>query len=250
MDYDHTAMPANYDAGRSISTATGRERLAFFTQEIDRKTVERVVDLGCGTGRFLSLLGEAFEAEVVGVEPSFKMLERAAEKSLTPGRLVSASAEALPLADESADIIFLSMVFHHIRNLDAFAAECGRVLRRGGAVCIRNTTSDEIESYPYLTYFEGLRDIIAGQLNSRAEIDALFVAAGFGPGERQTHWQELAPDWQSYGEKMALRADSFLTRLPDEAFATGLRALQEHKDPATATQAVGLNVDSLIYRKL
>jgi hypothetical protein len=32
----------------------------------------------------------------------------------------------------------------------------------------------------------------------------------------------LATDWQQFTDKLALRADSFLARLPDEEFAAGM----------------------------
>jgi len=38
---------------------------------------KRILDLGCGTGRFSAALRARFEAEVIGIDPSKKMLEQA-----------------------------------------------------------------------------------------------------------------------------------------------------------------------------
>jgi trans-aconitate methyltransferase len=39
--------------------------------------IKTILDLGCGTGRFSEALRARFEAEVIGIDPSKKMLEQA-----------------------------------------------------------------------------------------------------------------------------------------------------------------------------
>ena len=43
--------------------------------------VSRIVDLGCGTGRYSEPLSVHFQADVIGIDPSEKMLEEARKKS-------------------------------------------------------------------------------------------------------------------------------------------------------------------------
>ena len=45
-----------------------------------------------------------------------------------PVEIVSSYAEHLPLADASADIVYMRQVLHHTRDLPAAIAECARVL--------------------------------------------------------------------------------------------------------------------------
>jgi ubiquinone/menaquinone biosynthesis C-methylase UbiE len=42
----------------------------------------------------------------------------------------AASAQSLPLAEGSADMVFMSMVFHHLDNRADVAKECRRILGR------------------------------------------------------------------------------------------------------------------------
>jgi SAM-dependent methyltransferase len=91
------------------------------------------VDIGCGTGHELALfLAQGYE--VTGVEPAEGM--RAEALRLHPelaGRVLEGSGEALPLADEAADVVLSIEVVRYIVDLARFAREVGRVLRSGGA---------------------------------------------------------------------------------------------------------------------
>jgi ubiquinone/menaquinone biosynthesis C-methylase UbiE len=96
----------------------------------------RLLDIGCGTGRFLHLARQALPAiEAVGVDLSGAYLGEAA-RLLGPRRgvqLIEAPGEALPLGDRSIDAATAIFVFHElpaeIRRL--VAAEAARVLKPG-----------------------------------------------------------------------------------------------------------------------
>ena len=90
------------------------------TDRVEADAITKIADLGCGTGRFSNSLAEQFQADVIGIDPSTKMLREALNR---PGServfYVGGTAEALPLPDESVDLIFISMVFHHFENPDS-----------------------------------------------------------------------------------------------------------------------------------
>lgn len=56
-----------------------------------------------------------------------------------------AAGEALPRDQATADLIFMSMVLHHLNDPVRVAEECHRILRPGGVVCLRNTTLDDVK---------------------------------------------------------------------------------------------------------
>jgi ubiquinone/menaquinone biosynthesis C-methylase UbiE len=76
---------------------------------------------------------------VIGIDPALKMLDQARRKP-TIGNVIywQEAAEALPLRDGCADLVFMSMVYHHFTGAIAVAHECHRVLRQGGYLCLRN----------------------------------------------------------------------------------------------------------------
>lgn len=112
--------------------------------------ISLVIDLGCGTGCFSELLAAHFGVQVIGIDPSQKMVDQARQRPAT-GNVVyrQGSGEALPLPDNSADLVFMSMIYHHLTDPTAVARECHRVLREGGYACIRNATCE--------TDFPGIR---------------------------------------------------------------------------------------------
>ena len=126
----------------------------------------------------------------------------------------------------------MSMVYHHLPDTQCTARECHRILREGGHVCIRNSTLDAIESFPYLNFFDGIRSIIEEQSISRDQITNDFRSAGFKAVTHKAVAHFLAPDWVSYTDKLAKRADSFLARLCDEDFHAGITALRAYAEHA------------------
>ena len=99
-----------------------------------------MLDLGCGSGFWLP--GYADEAaSVIGVEPDPKLRARAlARIDGVPGAEVRAgSAERLPLADASVDVVharFAYFLSYHGTPRDAGLAEVMRVLAPGGSLVV------------------------------------------------------------------------------------------------------------------
>jgi len=90
----------------------------------------RVLDLGCGKGRFARPLAEA-GAEVIGLDVSAGML---AEAEGIP--CVRGSARRLPFAAGSFDVVVAVEVFEHLESIDPVLSEVRRVLRPGGSLAI------------------------------------------------------------------------------------------------------------------
>jgi ubiquinone/menaquinone biosynthesis C-methylase UbiE len=227
MDYDETEIANNYDRARALEPETRGLWQRLLSTHIDQATISLVIDLGCGTGRFSELLATHFAAQVIGIEPSHKMLDHARRKLATK-RVVyrQAMAEALPLPDGCADLVFMSMVYHHFAEPMAVVRECHRVLRRGGYVCIRNSTRET--DFPQRRFFPTMQTLIDSNLPSRLEIETLFTTSDFAPVVYQIVTQIIAPSWPSFVEKSALRADSFLARLSDVDFQRGMNAMRAH----------------------
>lgn len=234
MDYDNTNMPAAYDAGRGYSPKVLSFWLDVVSRLVPKDAVSEIVDIGCGTGRYSAALAAHFDAHVVAVDPSEKMLAEARKKVSERVHYERASAESLPLPDASVDMVFMSMVFHHFDAPSQAVRECHRVLRRGGSVCLRAATIDRIGTYPYVPFFPRSGSILNDVLQSRAIIETIFVNAGFHLACHQLVRSEVASNWDAYAEKLAFRADSILAQLADQEFEAGLAALREHA--ATAPQ--------------
>jgi ubiquinone/menaquinone biosynthesis C-methylase UbiE len=91
-----------------------------------------VLDIGCGTGRFLAQLAEV--AKAWGVDRSPEMLEVARSRVGSAG-LKLGSAEELPFKDGWFERATMWLVAHLVDRPRAFA-EAGRVLEPGGRFAV------------------------------------------------------------------------------------------------------------------
>lgn len=96
---------------------------------------ERVLDLGCGAGRFVAALRDA-GAEPVGVELAEAALERARRN--VPGADLRRVAPdgSLPLGHGEVDVVWCSEVLEHVPDTIALLTEVRRVLKPGGRLLV------------------------------------------------------------------------------------------------------------------
>jgi SAM-dependent methyltransferase len=96
-----------------------------------------IVDLGCGTGYWLRRYA-AEAARVIGVEPdpALRTTAERAAAGLPAAEVLAGSAEHLPLADASADVVHARFAYFFPPGTDAGLAEVLRVLRPGGHLVV------------------------------------------------------------------------------------------------------------------
>ncbi len=137
------ARAARFHRHDAIVREVGRrmfERLAFM-----RHPASRVLDLGCGYGAGRAALQRQFPgAQYLGIDLSARMLQadagggrlaRLRARWQRRGALrVCASAERLPLADGSVDVVFSNLMLHWHPAPHEAIAEMARVLRTGGLI--------------------------------------------------------------------------------------------------------------------
>ena len=109
---------------------------------LDGEQPGTVLDLGCGTGQLTRRLRTAFtDADIIGVDLSNAMLERAAEQrddatDVRAASFVRADAQRLPFASASVDVVTCTESFHWYPDQAAAATELARLVRPGGRVVI------------------------------------------------------------------------------------------------------------------
>ncbi len=106
---------------------------------------ETVLEIGCGPGYSLPELATAVgsSGRVYGIDLSPEMVARARRRVERSGRgdwieLALGDAAALPFAPDSCDAVFMSFVLElfDTPEIPLVLAECRRVLRPGGRVCV------------------------------------------------------------------------------------------------------------------
>jgi ubiquinone/menaquinone biosynthesis C-methylase UbiE len=250
MDYDKTEMPRAYDSGRSYSPEQLARWLDVVSESIGPVSTEMILDLGCGTGRYSNALANRLRGHVIGLEPSAKMLAEAKRKASTRVTLVRGSGESLPLASESIDMVFMSMVFHHFKDACAAVRECRRVLRAGRFACLRAGTIEQIDNYAYVPFFPGTRMILERTLTPRASIESTFVVGGFELVSHRLVPSQAAVDWADYADRLSHLADSVLVQLAQEEFVRGLDAMGRYAAGFAKKKPVTEPVDFFVFRSI
>lgn len=158
--------------------------LAEFVRGRDQRTV-RLVDLGCGTGRFLGSVAEAFpRMDLTGIDLSDSYIGEARRHLRHRSRvsLAVAKAEQLPLAPDSVDGLAAVFLFHELppKVRRAVAAEASRVLAPGGRLFLLDSL--QIGDKPD---YDGLLDLFPQSFHEpyyasyvRADLGRLFRRAG------------------------------------------------------------------------
>lgn len=231
--YSRGDIAQRYERSRALPADVERQWAELLARHVPSLHAQSrpatCVDLGCGTGRFTRVLASAFGGRVVGVDPSRPMLRVAAGALRgTPGvALVHGRAEDVPLAAGCADVVLMSMSYHHVRDKPAALASVRRTLRPGGAFCVRTCTLDVLDSYLYQRFFPQARQFDLLRFPSRQALVEQVTAAGFALEASATVRDRVADGPRAYLENVSARAHSDLQAVTDEQFAAGMKQLDE-----------------------
>lgn len=127
--YDELAP--NYDAsrfGNSYGKFIDRQERQLLKKNLPEINASKILDLGCGTGRFLNFAN-------FGVDISPKMIE-IAQKKYPEKNLKIGSLSEIPFENFYFDSIFCFHVIMHLdeKNLEAFLKETNKKLAKNGSL--------------------------------------------------------------------------------------------------------------------
>jgi 2-polyprenyl-6-hydroxyphenyl methylase/3-demethylubiquinone-9 3-methyltransferase len=122
-----------------LRTAINPPRFAYFQRRLAQQWPGgskglTVLDVGCGGG-YLSEQFAAIGCAVTGIDQSLPTLAAAREHAAATGLAIDyreASADALPFAAASFDVVCCCDVLEHVDDVSAVIAEISRVLKPGG----------------------------------------------------------------------------------------------------------------------
>lgn len=203
-----------------------------------------LVDIGAGTGAFATAFADWFGLRVCAVEPSAAMRGQIPQRPDI--RVLEGQAGSLPLPDASADAAWLSLVLHHVPDLEVAAREIRRVLRPGAPVLIRQGFPGRLDGVELVRWFPETARTVETYASLEETCEA-FAAAGFHRDAleqvRETYPGGLA---ELYGRLDTLRqADTTLRKLADDEFLRGKERLRRALDTAGPRSNV---LDLLVLR--
>jgi len=246
--YARDDIAERYERSRALPADVELDWSNLLARHVGFKS-ELSVDLGCGTGRFTRVLASTFGTRVIGIDPSRPMLRRAATAlRWTPGvALLQGRAEAVPLAPRCAELVLMSMSYHHVADKPAALASIRRTLRPGGAFCVRTCSAEALESYLYQRFFPDALAFDRGRFPTRGGLVGEVGSARFGLKFFETVRQRVADDLQTYRDRAAMRAHSDLQAISDAAFAAGMERFDDWLATQTKDRPVYEEVDVFTF---
>jgi ubiquinone/menaquinone biosynthesis C-methylase UbiE len=141
---------------------------------------KHVLDLACGTGRWLQKLAAQGAGLRVGVDFSTAMLRVAGSKSAISGRLARADCQSLPFQDSVFDLVVCSFALGHVHELGAMVRELARVTKTGADVFVSDL-HPEAYARGWRTGFRDSRSAIQIEMSPRTaeQIVRVFHTGGF-----------------------------------------------------------------------
>ena len=182
-DVDARFEAAWEDLPRDPDPWAWRRRRALLLAEA--RPGERVLDLGCGAGRFVAAL-RAAGADAVGVEAAGVALERARENAPGADLRRLAPDGSLPLGHGEVDLVWCSEVLEHVADTAQLLLEARRVLRRGGRLLLTvpfhaRPQAAVLALARFEAHFDPLGDHV--RFYTRRSLTATLDACGFAGAE-------------------------------------------------------------------
>jgi SAM-dependent methyltransferase len=241
VDFDDPAMVAYAELEGELLISLMEEATALVSKHCGAP-VHHVLDIGCGPGVGTAVLAEAFPAAtIVAVDGSPTMLEQAAARAERLGladRVTTRQAD-LPAdlaALGQADVIWASMVLHHVGDEAAALAQLRERLNPGGVLAlvekadpVRVLPADVDLGRPGLwarldaawhAWFGGMRAELPGAAVSD-DYPAMLAAAGFEVLVDEVPTVALDPPLDERARRFAHQQ---IQRIPTQ--------LADHADPA------------------
>ena len=147
-------------------------------EHVSHASAQRVLEVGCGTGRIASYLRAALNWDVTGIEPNPDAAEAAREAGLDvhTGTLEDYDGDGL------FDIVIVIHVLEHLTNPAASMKKIRELLKEGGKLVVAVPNAGSVERKLFGKYWDGWdipRHVYHYEPDSLTE---LLARSGFAPG--------------------------------------------------------------------
>jgi ubiquinone/menaquinone biosynthesis C-methylase UbiE len=190
----------------------------------------RVLDVGCGTGKFARVAAERGLAKVWGVDPSREMLDQARRRLPSSVGLKLGSAEELPFKPAFFDVAVLWTVVHLVDRARAFT-EIARVLAPGGRIAVVTFAPEHFRRYWQNRFFPSIAPIDLARHPSPEQLKAELAAAGFSDVRLIRLLQQAELDRETALERIRGRAISTFDLLDEAEIRSGTERAERELPP-------------------
>lgn len=220
MTLDYNQLAAEYAQHRSIHP----DVLKDLIEKPGLTTASTVLEVGCGTGNYITAITHAVQCDGFGSEPSFEMLEFARKRSQTI-TFSQASAETFDLGENKFDLVYSVDVIHHVVNRPEFFKRAFRALKPGGWLCTVTDSEDVIRRrVPLSSHFPETIAVELQRYPKMQDLTAYAAQAGF---QKQRQDEVIRYYERTDIEAYRSKAFSSLHLISEDAFKQGITRLEK-----------------------
>lgn len=179
----------------------GRQRRALRTMFIGEGEPGTLLEVGCGSGRFLNRMRNAgWNVEGIDFDPGAAAhVKRKYGIHVSVGRLTD-----MQFPQAAYDVVAMSQVIEHVHDPLALLKECHRVLRPGGRLLITTPNAQSLAHRRYGRHWRGLEPPRHLHVFTPAALERSARAGGFQRLELHTLSAESAGIYRASDEIRAL----------------------------------------------
>ena len=226
---DYRKIASFYDKGRSLSEQNTVMWLNLIAERSRVSRGAKVLDLGCGTGRFSLPMAKVLGFDVTGADSSTEMLAKAKEKDIdSEVSWILADATALTFPDDVFDVVFMSHLLHHVDSPLTVLIECHKVLVSSGVLLIRYGAIDQIRNDVEHVFFPQVIEIDEARTPTREYVEKCLLDAGFVDISSEEVVQQTYQTSSAHLDAARAKSTSVLSMISKESFHTGISRLAAH----------------------
>jgi ubiquinone/menaquinone biosynthesis C-methylase UbiE len=218
---------ASFGKYRSQTTEATAALIRSVLRYVPSSPGARMIDIGCGTGRYALPLASATEAQVFATDLSRAMVEQGRDKD--NGGAVSwvlGDACRIPFADQSFDVALLFLVLHVLKDSKKGLQEAYRILRSGGHCLILTHSHFQLDRQTLFRLFPEARKLNKRRMLSLAKLKERAREIGFHHLRSEEVVEAATLSREAFLEKVRSRPNTSLRSMSDADFQRRYEALE------------------------
>ena len=218
---------ASFGKYRSQTTETTAALLRSVLRYVPSSSGARVIDIGCGTGRYALLLASVSGAQIFATDLSRAMVEQGRDKD--DGKDVSwflSDACGIPFAGESVDVALLFLVLHVVKDSKKALQEAYRILRSGGHCLILAHSYSQLDRQTIFRFFPEARKLNKRRMLSLTKLKRLVREIGFHHLWSKEFAEVVTCSREVFLEKVRSKPNTSLRSMSNVDFQRRYKALE------------------------
>lgn len=123
---------------------------------VEPSMAKKILEIGCGVGITTKLIALRFnKAKIIALDYDKAQIDIAKKKQNVKNiRFIRGDAKSLKFKDNSFDVVFASLTFHHIPRYEESIREAYRVLKRGGKIIVVEHATKSVNLFHNLIHVQ------------------------------------------------------------------------------------------------